>query len=115
IAPSHEVGMTMAYISVGWSSVVNIFNVRSFNKSIFTIGFASNNLLFYGICFSLSFLFLTAIAPFGIIMHGNVPVNMFYCTEVSLNHWFIMVALSISPIIVVEIQKLLIRKGKLSF
>ena len=102
IAPSHEVGLTMTYVIVGWSSVVNILNVRSFNKSIFTIGIMSNHLLFYGVCFSLALILATAVIP------GMMKI--FYCVPVSLNHWLIMIALSIAPIIVVEIQKVFIRR-----
>jgi len=101
INPSHEVGMTMAYVIIGWSSVVNIFNVRSFNKSIFTIGLTSNKLLFSGICFSLALVFATATVP-GIR-------DIFYCSPISFKHWLIMIGLSLTPIIVVELQKLFIR------
>ncbi|MCL2539522.1 MAG: cation-translocating P-type ATPase, partial [Oscillospiraceae bacterium] len=104
-APSHEIGMTMAYLVIGWSSVFNIFNVRSFNQSIFKIGFTSNRLLFYGICFSLVALGLTAVIP------GLREV--FYCVPVSFNHWLIMLPLSISPLIAGEIHKVFVRKKQL--
>jgi len=107
---SHEIGMTMAYIAVGASSVVNIMNVRSFNKSIFTIGITTNRLLFAGICFSLALVFVTAILPPSITNHQGQFVNIFYCVPVSVYHWIIVTALSTSPIIVVEIQKFFIRK-----
>ena len=100
--PSHEVGVTMAYIVIGWSSVFNIFNVRSFNQSIFDIGFMSNKLLFYGICFSFVALFLTATIPY--------LREVFYCVPVSVNHWFIMIALSLSPLVAGEIHKLFVRR-----
>jgi len=100
--PSHAIGMTMAYMVIGWSSIFNIFNVRSFNQSIFTIGFTSNKLLFAGICFSFVALGLTATVP-GLR-------DIFHCVPVSLNHWFIMIALSISPLIVGEIHKIFIRR-----
>jgi len=104
IPPSHEVGMTMAYVIVGWSSVVNILNVRSFNKSIFKIGLMSNSLLFLGVCFSLSLVFGTAFIP-GLR-------DVFYCVSVSFSHWLVMIGLSITPIIVVELQKLFIRRKR---
>jgi magnesium-transporting ATPase (P-type) len=109
-APSHEIGMTMAYVAVGWSSVVNIMNVRSYNKSLFKIGLLSNPLLFCGIIFSLTLVFVTAFVPFGANMADAAPVNIFYCTSMSLNHWLIMIAIGISPIPVVEIQKFFIRR-----
>ena len=101
IAPSHEVGQTMAYVIVGWSSVVNILNVRSFNKSIFTIGFTSNMLLLCGVCFSVALVAATALVP--------VLMEIFYCVSVSLNHWLIMIGLSITPLFVVELQKVYLR------
>jgi len=108
--PSHEIGMTMAYVAVGWSSVVNILNVRSFNKSLFKIGIMSNRILFYAVCFSLTLVFITAILPATRLnYHGNL-VNIFHCVPMSLNHWFILIILSISPIIVVELQKFFIRR-----
>ena len=102
--PSHEIGVTMTYLVIGWSSVVNIFNVRSFNQSIFTIGFTSNSLLFAGICFSLGALGLTATIP------GLREV--FHCVPVSLNHWLIMIALSITPLIAGEIHKIFVRRNE---
>ena len=101
-APSHAIGMTMAYMVIGWSSIVNIFNVRSFNESIFSIGFTSNGLLFAGICFSFVALGLTATVP-GLR-------DVFHCVPVSINHWFIMVAFSVSPLIAGEIHKIFIRR-----
>ena len=100
--PSHEIGMTMAYMVIGWSSVVNIFNVRSFSQSIFKLGFTSNRLLFAGICFSLVSLWLTAVVP-GLR-------DVFYCVPVSLNHWFVMISLSIAPLVVGEIHKVFVRR-----
>jgi len=101
IKASHEIGMTMAYIVIGWSSVVNILNVRSFNLSIFKIGLTTNKLLFAGICFSFVALGLTAIVP-GLR-------DVFYCVPVSLYHWLIMAALSLTPLIVGEIHKVFVR------
>ncbi|MCL2684587.1 MAG: cation-translocating P-type ATPase, partial [Synergistaceae bacterium] len=77
--PSHQIGMTMAYVTLAYASVVNILNVRSFNQSILTIGFMSNRLLFAGICFSFMALGLTAVVP-GLM-------DVFYCVPVSLSHW----------------------------
>ncbi|MCL2766841.1 MAG: cation-translocating P-type ATPase, partial [Peptococcaceae bacterium] len=99
--PSHEIGMTMAYLVIGLSSVVNIFNVRSFNQSIFTIGITSNMLLFVGACFSFLILVLTATIP--------TLMNVFYCVPISMSHWLIVIALSVSPLLVGEIHKAMIR------
>ena len=112
ILPSHEVGMTMAYVAVGWTSVINILNVRSFNKSIFKIGLMSNKLLFYGVCFSIALVFVTAIIPPNITDYGYT-MNIFHCVPISLNHWLILIGLALTPIIVVETQKFFKNKIKI--
>ena len=102
VLPSQEVGITMAFVIIGWSSVVNIFNARSNNKSIFKIGFMSNKPLFFALMFSLAFIAAVAAIPF---LSG-----MFYCVPVSLYHWLIMIGLSIVPLIVGEVEKMIYRK-----
>ena len=102
IAPSHEVGRTMAYVTLAWASVVNIMNVRSFNKSLFTIGFTSNLLLFGGICLSLALVAVTALVP-GVR-------DVFRCVPMSGHHWMIIIGMSISPFIVIEVKKLITRR-----
>jgi len=103
-APSHEIGMTMAYVILAMASVVNILNVRSFNYSLFTIGFTSNKLLFGGICLSLTLVGLTALVP-GVR-------EVFYCVPLSLQHWFIILGFGISPFFVIELTKLYLRRRK---
>jgi len=100
--PSHEIGRTMAYVTLGWASVVNIMNVRSFRESIFTIGFMSNKLLFGGICLSLCLLAVTA----------GVPVirDVFHAVPVSGLHWLIMAGMGITPFVVMEVIKVFVRR-----
>ena len=100
--PSHEIGRTMAYVTLAYASVVNIFNVRSFNKSLFTIGFTSNRMLFGGICLSFTLIAVTALVP-GI-------QDVFHTVPLSLNHWLIMIGMAISPFFVIEIKKIFVRK-----
>ena len=102
IIPSHEVGRTMAYVTLAWASVVNIMNVRSFRESIFKIGFTSNPLLFGGICLSLILVAITAAVP-GIR-------DVFHSVPVSASHWVIMVCMAVTPFILMEIVKILVRK-----
>jgi len=109
ITPSPEVGRTMAYITMALASIINILNVRSFNKSLFTIGFTTNRLLFYGVCLSLSLIAVTALVP-GVR-------EAFYCSPMSLNHWLITLGMSTAPFVVIELIKLnnrrrLARQGK---
>ena len=102
--PSHEVGRTMAYVTLAWASVVNIMNVRSFRESIFKIGFASNPLLFGGVCFSLTLTALTALVP-GVR-------EVFHCVPISAEHWAIIAAFAIVPFILMELVKLGIRRNQ---
>ena len=107
IEPSHEVGRTMAYVTLAWASVINIMNVRSFNKSLFTIGLMSNKLLFGGICLSLTLVTLTATVP--------VIREAFHCVPLSLTHWIIMVIFGLTPLALVEPWKFFLRKtGRLA-
>jgi Ca2+-transporting ATPase len=92
----------MAYVTLALASVVNILNVRSFNCSLFTIGFTSNRLLFGGICLSLTLIAVTALVP-GIR-------DAFYCIPLSLNHWLRILGMGASPFFVIELKKFFIRK-----
>ena len=104
VAPSHEAGRTMAYVTLAWASVVNIINVRSFNESIFKIGFLSNPLLFGGVCLSLTLTFLTATFP------GLREV--FHCVPLDPAHWAIIVAFAVTPLVLMELIKFGIRRRK---
>ncbi|MCL2409109.1 MAG: cation-translocating P-type ATPase [Oscillospiraceae bacterium] len=102
VVPSHEVGRTMAYVTLAYASVINIFNVRSFNKSLFTIGFTSNKLLFFGICLSFTLIAVTALVP-GV-------QDIFHTVPLSLRHWVIMLSMAVSPFFIIELNKLIFRR-----
>ncbi|MBC1937081.1 cation-translocating P-type ATPase [Listeria grandensis] len=96
IGASADVGMTMAFVILAWSSVSHIFNVRS-DESIFKIGFLSNKPLFFSAMLSMVIILLMVLIP---------PVaNMFYLVPLSLTHWLLAFGLSVFPLIFVEIQK----------
>lgn len=97
VGPSYEVGQTMAFIILGWSSVVHIFNVRSNNLSIFTIGFMSNRPLFWCAMLSLAIVFGVAVIP--------VLMDIFQLVPLSLAHWSLVTVLSVFPLIIVELIK----------
>ena len=101
IAASHEVGQTMAFVILGWSSVVHIFNVRSNTQSIFTIGFMSNRPLFWCAMLSISIIFGVAVIP--------GMMSIFQLVSLSAVHWLIVTLLSIVPLVVVELMKLRMR------
>ncbi|MCL2493308.1 MAG: cation-translocating P-type ATPase [Clostridiales bacterium] len=97
VAPSRQAGITMAFVVIGWSSIVNIFNARSNTKSIFKIGFLSNKPLFFASLFSIALLAAVASVP--------VLMRLFYCIPLSPAHWLIMIVLSVVPLAVGELQK----------
>ncbi|MDY3004186.1 MAG: cation-translocating P-type ATPase [Christensenella hongkongensis] len=96
MAPSYEAGQTMAFVILGYSSVVHIFNVRS-TKSIFKIGFLSNKPLFISASLSFAIVTLFALIP---------PLaTVFYLIPLSPLHWLIMILLSLVPLFGIEIYK----------
>lgn len=101
-APSIEVGRTMAFLINAWSSVINSFNIRSYNKSLFKIGIMSNPALFWGIMGSIGLTAVVATVPF--------LAEIFYCAPLSWGHWLVAIGLSIVPLIVGELHKLYINR-----
>ena len=98
---SHLLGQTMAFLILGFSSIVHIFNVRSNKKSIFKLGWTSNKSLFWCSMLSIAILFAVALIK---------PVaDVFYLVSISWIHWIIVIILSVFPLIVVEIQKHFLR------
>jgi len=102
VAPSTEVGITMCFIIIGWSSIINIFNIRSSTQSIFKVGVRSNMNLFFALIFSLTIMTLMAIVP--------AFQNIFHCVSLGAEHWILMICLSVPPLVFVEIQKIFIRR-----
>ena len=96
IAPSYEVGVSMAFIVLSWASVINIFNVRS-SRSIFKIGFLSNKAVFFSATGSI--LITLAVATIPALM------NVFDVVPLSGIHWAIVVGLALLQLIIIEIVK----------
>jgi len=100
ILPCYEVGITMAFITLSWASVINIFNIKT-NQSIFKVGFLSNPSLFYSAMASMLITLLVAVIP---------PLAMaFNIVPISLTHWLIALGLALVQLIVGEIVKLVTR------
>jgi len=94
--PSEELGQTMAFLVLGWSSIIHIFTVRS-RKSIFQRSIRDNVPLVYSaIAMILVFGLMVALPPFGKIF-GLVPI--------SGTHWGAAVLLSLIPIMIAEFFK----------
>lgn len=101
IIPSLEVAQTMTFLTLAWSSTLNIFVVRS-RHSIFKVGFMSNKTIFWTTLFSLSLTALIAAVPF--------LADIFMLAQLSPAHWAIAIGLSLMIILTVEVDKVILRK-----
>lgn len=91
-----EVARTMAFISLGMLELIHSFNVKS-EESIFKVGLFENKYLvgafLLGTVLQLGILFVPTLA------------EIFKLTQLNATQWLITIAISIAPIIIVEIQK----------
>ena len=90
---------TMAFAVLAVSQLVHVFNVRSNKDSIFKVGFGTNKTLLGAIAISLLLMFIVLEVPF---LH-----DVFSVTNLDLAHWGIVFGLSLAPLAIVEIFKLL--------
>jgi len=96
LASAHLVGQTMAFLILGWTSVIHIFTVRS-RKSIFRVSPKENPQL------TLSALGLfILIAAFAAIPYVNEALDM---VKMDIYHWLIALGLSLIPTLVAEYGK----------
>ena len=91
-----EVARTMAFISLGMLELIHSFNVKS-EESIFKVGLFENKYL-------LGAFVLGTVLQLGIIFVPNLA-EIFKLTQLNTTQWLITIAISIAPIIIVEIQK----------
>lgn len=91
-----EVARTMAFISLGMLELIHSFNVKS-EESIFKVGFFENKYL-------LGAFVLGTVLQLGIIFVPSLA-EIFKLTQLNTTQWLITIAISIAPIIIVEIQK----------
>ncbi|MGG5343148.1 cation-translocating P-type ATPase [Enterococcus sp. AZ192] len=93
---SHEVGQTVAFLILAYSSILHVFNVRS-TQSIFRVKLATNKSLFEMAVLAVIITTVIALLPFTQELFGLVPIGM--------NHWLLVFGLSIVPIFVNEMIK----------
>ncbi|WP_407855045.1 cation-translocating P-type ATPase [Enterococcus hailinensis] len=93
---SFEVGQTVAFLVLAYSSILHVFNVRS-SKSIFRVDLATNKSLAEMAWLAIGITTLIALIP--------KTQELFYLVPISMNHWVIAILLSIVPIIVNELIK----------
>ena len=93
---STEVGQTLAFIVLGWTSILHILTVRS-RKSIFKRTLLDNPpLVISMICMILALVVIV------IVPSIRTALGL---TIIETNHWFVAIGLSILPTIVAEIKK----------
>ncbi|WP_242585521.1 MULTISPECIES: cation-translocating P-type ATPase [unclassified Enterococcus] len=93
---SYEVGQTVAFLILAYSSILHVFNVRS-TQSIFRVKLATNKSLFEMAVLAVIITTVIALLPFTQDLFGLVPIGM--------NHWLLVFGLSIVPIFVNEMIK----------
>ncbi|WP_414841026.1 cation-translocating P-type ATPase [Enterococcus saccharolyticus] len=96
VSASHEVGQTVAFLILAYSSIIHVFNVRS-EKSIFQVKLSSNKSLFEMAVLAIIITTVIALLPFTQELFNLVPVG--------LNHWILAIALSFVPVFVNEMIK----------
>ena len=97
-----EVAQTMAFITIAMFQVFNSLNVRSQNKSLFTIGIFTNKYLIGAIIVSVTLLYLATIVPFMQVALSTVPLRA--------ADWGLIVLVSSSIFVLGEIRKLVWRR-----
>ena len=93
---------TMAFMVLALSQLAHAFNARSAHHSIFSL--KRSNAIFYALAISFSLQMLVIILPFTrAIFDVEIPQG---------SQWLVIILLSITPIVVVEIQKWIHRRLK---
>lgn len=91
-----EVARTMAFISLGMLELIHSFNVKS-EESIFKVGLFENKYL-------VGAFLLGTVLQLGIAFVPTLA-EIFKLTQLNTTQWLITIAISIAPIIIVELQK----------
>ena len=91
-----EVARTMAFISLGMLELIHSFNVKS-EESIFKVGLFENKHL-------VGAFLLGTVLQLGIVFVPTLA-EIFKLTQLNTTQWLITIAISIAPIIIVELQK----------
>jgi Ca2+-transporting ATPase len=95
-SPSHEIGQSMSFLILGWSSILHVFTVRS-RKSVFKVPINTNMPMVYSATsMIIVFAFIVLIPGLG---------NIFGIMPIGLIHWLISIGLAVFPLIVAEIGK----------
>lgn len=97
------IGRTMAFAVLSISELVHAFNVKSENSIFSTHLFNNKKLIF-------SF-FICLLLELSVISIPTLAI-IFKCAVLNSLEWLIVIALSLSPLVIVEIEKLMARFSK---
>ena len=99
---SYDIGMTMAFTVLCLSQIFHSLNQSSSITSLFSKDYPRNKMLFLSMVGSILFL---------VIVLFITPIREFFSLSVlSGNEWLIVILLSLSPILIVEILKAIKRR-----
>ena len=100
--PNLKIGQTMAFLVLGISSILNIFNISS-EKSIFKHDWSKNPKLVYAAFATMSVLIILVLLPqLGSFILSSAKISVF--------HWLFVLILSIIPVSISELFKINIKK-----
>lgn len=99
-----EYGRTIVFTTMSLFQAWNIFNMRSMNKSIISLRWLSNKYVNMAFLFSVGFAIVAMYVPF--------LAKIFSFKPLSLDHWAIIVPVTFTIIIAVEIYKYIRFKEK---
>ncbi|MBR6701373.1 MAG: calcium-translocating P-type ATPase, PMCA-type [Firmicutes bacterium] len=99
---SLDIGRTLAFTVLGMSQLIHAFNMRSEDKSVFSLGIFSNMYLTgaFFICFALQVA----------VVSLPVMADIFKVVPLDGTQWLIAGALSLFPLLFVELEKLILRR-----
>jgi Ca2+-transporting ATPase len=95
---------TMAFIVLGLSQLVHAYNTRSDNKSIFKVGLFTNKYLVGATVFSAILQLVVVFVPF--------LREIFKVALLNGIQWIEIIIISLMPLVIVEVYKLLNRASK---
>jgi Ca2+-transporting ATPase len=90
---------TMAFAVLGLSQLVHVFNIRSNRESIFKVKFSTNKILIAASAVSAILMFIVLEIPY--------LRRIFSVTTLGPINWLIVIGLSLAPLLIVELFKLL--------
>jgi P-type Ca2+ transporter type 2C len=102
LTKDYHIAQTMTFMTLAFTQLFHAFNARSENHSIFKIGLFSNKYLI------LAFVASTILQLFTISF--NFSRQLFDIVTLTINQSLIVLGLSILPIVIVELHKLLTKK-----